>query len=209
MHIPKNRLRLHTDNMSNIPEHKHSDKELSDLRAQSAMQAANSPIAAIYNKKLAHKGIVILGYILPVIAPLWIFVKNMSKDSGYTMTDFYIMAIPIMLALVIALWIALKRVLSRHNSAFILILSLLCCFAIVSAVNSDKNLKYDLMSMIGKDAPMPDPLLDGESPSESKSADYLTEEDREKLREYDRERKEFEAEQKAKSKPVDPAASGL
>ena len=104
--------------MSKIPEQKHSDKELSRLRAQSAMQASNSPIVETYNKKLAHKFTIIIGYILPLIAPFWVIVKKISKDPEYTMTDFWIMAIPIVIALIIALWIAIKRVLSRHNSAF-------------------------------------------------------------------------------------------
>lgn len=186
--------------MSNIPEHKHSDKELSDLRAQSAMQAANSPIAATYNKKLAHKGIVILGYALPFTAPLWSFIKSMTKDEVHTMSDFWIMAIPILIALVIALWIALRRVLSRHNSAFILIISLLCCFAIVSVVNSDKYLRHELMSIIGKDEPMPDPFLDTE-PAVNDSADSLTEEEREQLKEWDSKRKAFEAGQSTKPTP--------
>ncbi len=153
--------------MSKIPNQKHSDEELSNLRARSAMQSVNSPVAEIYNKKTANRGIVILGYILPMIAPLWAVVKTMTEDNNYTMSDFYIMVIPIILALVIALWIALMRVLSRHNSAFILIISVLCCFAIVKAVNSDESLKYELMLLIGKEQPTADPLLDSDSDSGS------------------------------------------
>jgi hypothetical protein len=153
--------------MSNIPKQKHSNDELSDLRARSAMQVANSPIEEIYSKKLAHRAIVVLGYALPLIAPLWAIVNTMRRVSGYTMGDFYIMTIPVILGLIIALWIALKCVLSRHNSAFILIISLFCCFPIVSAVNSDKYLKYELMSLIGLAQPDNDPLLDSETDSGS------------------------------------------
>lgn len=170
--------------MSKIPDHKHSDKELSRLRAQSAMQASNSPIVETYNKKLANKFTIFLGYALPLTAPFWAIVKKMT-DANYGMSDFYIMAIPILLALVVALWIALKRVLSRHNSAFILILSLLCSFAIISAVNSDKSLKYDLMSMVGKDAPLPDPLsenTDEEITEVGNKTGVMTKADREALR---------------------------
>ena len=182
--------------MSNIPSKKHSDEELSDLRARSAMQAENSSIAVAYNKKSAHRGIVILGYVLPLVAPLWAVVKGMSEDSGYTMSDFYIMVIPIILALIIALWIAFTRELSRHNSAFILIISMLCCFAIVNAVNSDKDLKYEMMSLIGKEQPLPELLLDSGG-SEVKGDDI-----REQLRkaedELSRERRKWELENSKK-----------
>ena len=87
--------------MSKIPDHKHSDGELSRLRAQSAMQASNSPIVDAYNKKLAHKVTIFIGYALPLIAPFWYVVKKMKKDIGYSMNDFYIMAVPIVIALII------------------------------------------------------------------------------------------------------------
>ncbi|MFT5904883.1 MAG: hypothetical protein ACI9E1_000471 [Cryomorphaceae bacterium] len=189
MSVPQNK-------MSKIPSQKHSNDELSDLRARSAMQSVNSPIAETYNKKLAHRGIVILGYALPMIAPLWAIVKTMTKDTSYSMSDFYVMVIPVMLALVIALWIATLRVLSRHNSAFILIISVLCCFSIVTAVNSNKYLKYELMSLIGKGQSMADPLLDSES--DSGSGDVKGDDIRETLRkaedELSRERREWERE---------------
>jgi len=181
--------------MSKIPDKKHNDKELSRLRAQSAMQASNSDIATIYTKKLASKPIVILGYILPLAAPLVAVVKTMTKDKSYDMTDFYIMAIPIILALVIAIWIALMRVLSRHNSAFILIISLLCCFAIVSAVNSDRYLKNELKSMIGKGEPMQDPLLDESTYGNAENSGETIQEALRKAREeQNRERLKWESE---------------
>ena len=183
--------------MSKIPDHKHSDDELSRLRAQSAMQAANSPIVETYNKKLAHKGIVIFGYALPLVAPAWVMVKKMTEDTIYSMNDFYIMAIPICFALVIALWIGLLRVLSRHNAAFILMLSLFCCFALGTAVNSSKELKYDLMALIGKEGSMSDPLLDQERESEEQAnnSTTMTAEEHEALEkakeEYKKEREEW------------------
>ena len=198
--------------MSKIPEQKHSDKELSRLRAQSAMQASNSPIVETYNKKLAHKFTIFTGYLLPLIAPFWVMVKKFSKDPEYTMTDFWIMAIPIVIALIIALWIAIKRVLSRHNSAFILILSLLCSFAIISAVNSDKFLKYELMSMIGKDEPAPDPLLkeDPEDIEVGNNSGNMTDEDREALRKAEadllRSRSEWEREKRLREEQEKSAA---
>lgn len=152
--------------MSKIPDHKHSDQELSRLRAQSAMQASNSPIVETYNKKLANKFTIILGYALPLIVPFWGIVSWMAKDSESTMTDFYIMAIPILFALLIALWIAIKRVLSRHNSAFILILSLFCSFPLFSMVNSSEYLKYELLSMIGKEGLTADPLIVNDAESD-------------------------------------------
>lgn len=195
--------------MSIIPDQKHSDDELSRLRAQSAMQAANSSIVETYNKKLANKGIVIFGYALPLIAPAWLMVKKMTENTVYSMNDFYIMAIPICLALVIALWIGLLRVLSRHNAAFILMLSLFCCFALVSAVNASKSLKYDLMSLVGKEGSMSDPLLEPERESDEQVSNIgtsMTEEDHETLKkareEYKKEREEW-LKRKAEREKVD------
>ena len=176
--------------MSKIPNQKHSKDELSRLRAQSAMQANNSPIVETYNKKLANKFVIVLGYLLPLVAPFWAIAKSMKSDSFYSMNDFYIMLVPILLGLAIAGWIALKRVLSRHNSAFILILSLFCAFPIISAVNSHKELKYDLMTKIGKDVPMEDPLLEDESLDDAEvgnNADTMTDEDRAALFEAEEE----------------------
>lgn len=188
--------------MSNIPEHRHSDKELSDLRARSAMQAASSPIVAAYNKKLASKGLVILGYALPLIAPIWLLLKKMTKDKNYELSDFWIMVVPILAALSVALFIALKRVLSRHSAAFIVILSFLCGFAIVSAINNDKYLKYELMSLIGKDSPSP--VAEGSDElSANYGSDSLTDAEREQLIEYDRERRAFEAGRKSNTS-IDP-----
>jgi hypothetical protein len=146
------------------------------------MQMQNNVIAETYNKKLAHKGMVILGYALPLIAPFWAIVKAMSRNSAYTINDLFIMVIPVLLALMIALWIALKRVLSRHNSAFILIISLFCCFPIASGVASDKDLRYELMSMLGIEPAIPetDPSLDSES--EPGSSEMTADEVRERLR---------------------------
>ncbi|MGJ8656664.1 MAG: hypothetical protein ACSHX6_09440 [Akkermansiaceae bacterium] len=197
--------------MSKIPDHKHSDKELSRLRAQSAMQASNSPIVETYNKKLAHKFTIVVGYVLPLVAPFWLLVKKIAKDTDYGMSDFYIMAIPIILALMIALWIAIKRVLSRHNSAFILILSMLCGFAIISAVNSSSRLKYNLMSTVGKDAPLPDPLLESEEEEvkdAGNKADVMTDADREELKAAEEEMREWLRE-KAQREKEDTAQKAL
>lgn len=155
-----------------IPKRKHSDKELSELRARSAMQSSNSPIAALYQKKLANKGMVVLGYILPLTSPILGTVKLMNKDANYSMGFFYAMAIPIVLAMIIALWIALRCVLSRHNAAFIFIISLFCCFPIVNAVNSDKDLQYELLSLIDKESALPESesSLDAEASSGNMSA---------------------------------------
>jgi len=193
--------------MSKIPEQKHSKRELSNLRAQSAMQTANSSMAETYNKKIAHKGVVVLGYILPLVAPVWLIVKKVANNTFYSIDDFYIMSIPIVLALILALWISLTRVLSRHNSAFICIISLLCCFAIVSAVNSDKNLKYELFSLIGKESPMPDPLLETDEESVNRSADVLTDEEREELRKWDERARKAKVERDAGITPSPSSVS--
>lgn len=141
--------------MSYIPQRKHSNQELSELRVRSAMISSSSPIAEMYQKKIANKGLVILGYLLPLTAPSWATVKMLTKEVNYSMNDFYIMLIPIILALIVALWIALKCELSRHNAAFIFIISLVCCFPILNAVNTDKTLRYELVSLFGVEKSVP------------------------------------------------------
>jgi len=193
--------------MSKIPNKKHSDKELSQLRAQSAMQASNSPIVDTYNKKIASKITIGLGYSLPLVAPFWSILKSMSENSNYQMLDIYIMAIPIILGIIIALWIAIKRVLSRHNAAFIFIIASLCCFSVVSAVNSNDFLKSNIIALTSQDGE----LLDEETSEEEETeSDTMTDEEREELKnaleELRRERQEVELEavrKKVKAESLD------
>ncbi len=182
-----------------IPNHKHSERELSELRARSAMQSANSPIVATYNKKLASRFVVVLGYLLPLIAPAWYITKWLTQDDFYVMSDLYIMSIPLVLALMIALFIALFRSLSRHNAAFIMIISMLCCFPVGGVISSDDNLKSDLMAIVGKELPVD--VLKEDLKVERESG-VLTEEERQArkqvLENYQREREEWKRKQGAK-----------
>lgn len=182
-----------------IPSHKHSERELSELRARSAMQSANSSIVASYNKKLASKLVVVVGYILPLIAPAWSITKRVTHDKHYVMTDLSIMVIPLVLALMIALFIALFRSLSRHNAAFILVISMLCCFPIGVAISSNKVLQADLLAIVGKELPVDSsmPALNVESASGVLSDDERQAR-KQALEDYRQEREKWRREQAEK-----------
>lgn len=179
--------------MSKIPNKKHSKAELSRIKAQGAMQLQNSQVVNTYNKQLASKFTIVIGYTLPLLTiAWWILKKKQTENIGmsFEMLDFFIMVIPILLALLVALWIAIKRVLSRHNSAFISILCILCCFPIATAVNSSDLLKADLLSLMGKESIIEDvPLTDseeGKSDSETPVQGVMTDAERKELLEYER-----------------------
>ena len=179
--------------MSKIPNKKHSKAELSRIKAQGAMQLQNSQVVNTYNKQLASKFTIVIGYTLPLLTiAWWILKKKQTENIGmsFEMLDFFIMVIPILLALLVALWIAIKRVLSRHNSAFISILCILCCFPIATAVNSSDLLKADLLSLMGKESIIEDvPLTDfeeGKSDSATPVQGVMTDEERKELLEYER-----------------------
>ena len=179
--------------MSKIPNKKHSKAELSRIKAQGAMQLQNSQVVNTYNKQLASKFTIVIGYTLPLLTiAWWILKKKQTENIGmsFEMLDFFIMVIPILLALLVALWIAIKRVLSRHNSAFISILCILCCFPIAIAVNSSDLLKADLLSLIGKEPIIEDASLadseEGDSDSATPVQGVMTDEERKELLEYER-----------------------
>ena len=201
--------------MSKIPTKKHSKAELSRIKAQSAMQNDNS-VANTYNKQLASKFTIILGYVLPLITIIWWAIKlQKTKNSSveFEMSDFYIMTIPIVLALLLAAWIALKRVLSRHNSAFITILCILCCFPIASAINSSEFLKADLFSLVGKEYSVyKDPLIEAEEENSTSINTGMSDAERKELLEYEEKLKLENAEylrNKAREDAIKEATEGL
>jgi len=66
--------------MSKIPIKKHTREQLSRMKAQGAMQVNNSEIVNTYNKQLANKFTIVVGYLLPLITVVWSVVKKMRSD---------------------------------------------------------------------------------------------------------------------------------
>jgi len=160
--------------MSKIPSKKHTQEELANLRARSAMEVANGAIVETYQKQLASKFVVVLGYALPLIAPLWALLEKVSDSRGCEMSDIFVMAVPILCAFALVIWIVLKRALSRHHAAFIAILCLFCSFPIVHAVNSVTHIKSELRAYLGDDAGstnMPAQVDEGEQKPEMDPAE--------------------------------------
>ena len=194
--------------MSKIPTKKHTGNELSRIKAQGAIQM-NQNVAQHYTKQLANKFSITLGYLLPLLTITWWIITKARTETqldGFLVRDIFIMVIPIFLALLIALWIAVKRVLSRHNAAFIFIVCLFCCFPVVTAINSNETLQANLLSLIGKEMPIvKDPLLEDEISSESESnqiSNGMSEAERKELIEYQK-RLEIEYEDALREKATE------
>ncbi|MGB0993607.1 MAG: hypothetical protein ACPG32_14205 [Akkermansiaceae bacterium] len=98
--------------MTELPEQKHSDSELGDLRARNAF-AVRPPVQQIMAQKLAR--------------PLTIFCYIVAlTGAGLAYKEFYIPAFGCAAAgLLMALFIFLKKTRSRHHAAFLAIISLL------------------------------------------------------------------------------------
>lgn len=137
--------------MSQIPERKRTKEEMSELRTRSAMQMASQPIVNPYDKKLARKPLIIVGYFFAVFAPLYLIFIKIQDKFLYELFDLKIMLAGIILALLVALFIFLKRSLSRHHASFIVIVTLISSFSIVSLVNGDEQLKREVQLILGQD----------------------------------------------------------
>jgi len=185
--------------MSKIPNKKHSKEELSRIQRQGAMQVNQNATVQAYTKQLASKFTIFLGYSLPFITIVWwiiIKAKIETPLDGFQVRDIFIMVIPIALALSVALWIALKKALSRHNAAFICIFCLFCCFPIFTTINASEVLKADLLALVGKEMPIvADPLTEDSEPIVDPNSSGITEAERLELLEY---KKQLELENKDK-----------
>lgn len=137
--------------MSQIPQRKHSKEELADLRARKAMQMAGQEVVNPYEKKLAKKPVIILGYLCALAAPIYLLVLKMKSAISYEMTDLKIMAGAAILAFLIAAFIFFTRSLSRHHASFITIIALISSFSMVYLVSNDQTLKREVMVMFGQE----------------------------------------------------------
>lgn len=99
---------------SRIPAHRHSDKELNEMRRREAL-AMMTPVA---NPKLAvaHPALLIPGYLLAVAGSACFFFYEfpMPATAGCAAV-----------ALLIAAFVFLRRPISRHHAAFIAVIALL------------------------------------------------------------------------------------
>lgn len=101
---------------SKLPAHRHNDRELSEIRRQTAieMQTALDP----YVKMKAHLALVIPGYLLAIGGGVGFYFYNAPIGAPIEIT-----AACAALALLIAGFILLKKPLSRHHAAFIAVIS--------------------------------------------------------------------------------------
>ncbi len=98
---------------SKLPVHRHSDRELNDLRRKAAI--AQHGAVAPFTAMTAHLALIIPGYLLTVAAAacFYYYELSISFTAGC-----------IAVALIIAGFIFVKKPLSRHHAAFISVISL-------------------------------------------------------------------------------------
>lgn len=99
---------------SPLPHHRHSDREIQEIRRREALAVMNAPP----NPKLfpAHPALIVPGYLTTAAAA-----------AGFLFYEFHIAATSSLLAvsLAFAAWIFRRFPISRHHSAFIAVLTLL------------------------------------------------------------------------------------
>ncbi len=117
------------------------------------MTAQGETMAPVYDKKLASKPLIIIGYLLALGAPAWIILRKITAPLNYSMTDITVMAICLVVSILVALFIISTRSLSRHHGCFIVIFALLCSFSIVYVVNTDRDVYRETMAIFGKEIP--------------------------------------------------------
>ncbi len=191
--------------MSKIPHKKHAHDELSQMRAQGGIQVQNNnQIVDTYNKLRASKFLTVLGYALPFITIGWWIIKKAKAGRAdyFEMLDFWIMTVPLVLALVIALWITVKHALSRHNAAFISIFCALCFFPVFTVVAGNDYLKEDLFALVGKEMPVAsDPLLNSYETKDDLNSNFMTDEKREERKNLEEKLIRYKEEFIRKKKP--------
>ncbi|MEO8617383.1 MAG: hypothetical protein ABI600_19785 [Luteolibacter sp.] len=98
---------------SNLPVHRHSDQELNQMRKQAAiaMQAPAVPFSAI----TAHLALLIPGYLFAIAGGVCYYFYELPIS---------ITSACVVIALIIAGFIFLKKPFSRHHAAFISVISL-------------------------------------------------------------------------------------
>jgi hypothetical protein len=98
---------------SKLPHHRHSDKELGEIRRREALAAVNTQ--APPKPMVAHPAIVIPGYIAAIVAGVGFHYYDLAIQVTATCVG---------IALLVAAFIFIKRPLSRHHAAFIAVMSL-------------------------------------------------------------------------------------
>lgn len=141
--------KISTQTMANIPTRRHSKDEIAAMQAKKAMEMAGQPIVNPYLDKIASKPVVILGYLSAIFAPFYLLILKIIAKYQYEMLDLYLMLAGVVVAILVALFIFITRSLSRHHASFIVILTLVCSFAIVSLVKKDAYLREEVMLMFG------------------------------------------------------------
>lgn len=149
--IKRSKTYTSTKTMSQIPQRKHSKDELANLRAQKAMQMAGQQVVNPYDKKLASKPVIILGYLFALVAPLYLMILKLQDKILYEMSDLKIMSIGSVIAILIAVFIFVSRSLSRHHGSFIIIIAMISSFSMVHLVKSNAELKREIMVMFGQE----------------------------------------------------------
>lgn len=98
---------------SKLPQHRHSDKELGEIRRREALAAVNTQ--APPKPMVAHLAMVIPGYLAAIAGGVCFHYYELS--IGVTATC-------VGIALLVAAFIFIKRPLSRHHAAFISVMTL-------------------------------------------------------------------------------------
>jgi hypothetical protein len=93
---------------SKLPVHRHSEKEIHEIRRQEMLTAQNA--AGHLNSLTAHPALIVPGYLFAIAAAVGIYFYDVQKE---------IAAGGVVLALIIAAIIFFKKPLSVHHAAFI------------------------------------------------------------------------------------------
>ena len=140
--------------MSQIPQRKHSKKELGKIKARSAMQMPGQSTVNPYDKQLASRVLVIFGYLCAISAVIYLMFLKFQDKLHHDMQDLNIMLIGAIVAFAIATYIFFFRSLSRHHASFIVIITLLSSFSMVYLVKSDASLKRIVKGKLGMKVPV-------------------------------------------------------
>jgi hypothetical protein len=98
---------------SKLPVHRHNDRELNEIRRQSAINAQS--VAEHFTKMAAHPVTLIPGYVAAFggAASFWYYEFPIGITGGC-----------VIVALILAAFVFLKKPLSRHHAAFISVIAL-------------------------------------------------------------------------------------
>lgn len=113
---------------SKLPIHRHSDKELNEIRRRETLAMIGTPIMP--QTHTAHLSLVIIGYLLAIIGGVAVaipdYLAEVARDFGFYHDYFekILTATCAGLALPIAAFIYFRKPFSRHHAAFIGVITL-------------------------------------------------------------------------------------